>query len=476
MAARWRVGGLVLALAFLPWLAPAHAEPNFPELTGRVVDDADLLSYPEEVAITADLKALEDKSSDQVVVVTLPSLQGYTIEDFGYQLGRHWGIGTEKLDNGVILIVAPNERKVRIEVGRGLEGVLTDALSKIIIENAILPRFREGNFAGGIKDGVRDVILVLTGDAAEVEQRAKARHDADESMVNWLVVIFWTLIILWIAYSIWSSARLCFACGRSRRRADLPAGPGMGQRLRRQRLERRRRERRRFLRRRRQFRRRRSLRRMVRPHIQPITAQDEADIAEAITRAEAKTSGEIVVVVAIASDGYRSFGLLWAALIALAVPMPLIFATKWAVEYIYLLQLLVFLVLLVLFQLEGLRYALVPKSVRRARAHQRAVEQFIVQNLHTTKGRTGVLIYASFAERFAEVIADEGIYKKVPTSTWEDVVGELTNHLARGTTTEGFIRAVERCGKILAKHFPPGKVDHNELPNHLIVLDAYGRP
>jgi putative membrane protein len=215
---------------------------------------------------------------------------------------------------------------------------------------------------------------------------------------------------------------------------------------------------------------------MVRPLIQPFTPQDEADIAAAITRAEAKTSGEIVVVVAIASDGYRSFGLLWAALIALAVPMPLIFATKWAVEYIYLLQLLVFLVLIVLFQLESFRYALVPKSVRKSRAHQRAVEQFIVQNLHTTEGRTGVLIYASFAERFAEVIADEGIYKKVPASTWEDVVGELTNHLARGTTTEGFIRAVERCGKILAKHFPPGKVDHNELPNHLIVLDAYGRP
>ncbi len=86
-----------------------------------MVDDADLLSYADEVAITADLKALEDKSSDQVVVVTLPSLQGYTIEDFGYQLGRHWGIGTAKLDNGVLLIVAPNERKVRIEVGRGLE-------------------------------------------------------------------------------------------------------------------------------------------------------------------------------------------------------------------------------------------------------------------------------------------------------------------------------------------------------------------
>jgi putative membrane protein len=216
---------------------------------------------------------------------------------------------------------------------------------------------------------------------------------------------------------------------------------------------------------------------MVAPVIMPpFTAEDEAEIAKAITRAEAKTSGEIVVVVAIASDGYRSFGVLWAALLALAVPMPLIFATRWAVEYIYLLQLLVFFVCLVLFQFEQLRFALVPKSVKRARAHQRAVEQFLVQNLHTTKGRTGVLIYASFAERFAEVIADEGIYKKVPPSTWEDVVGELTNHLARGTTTEGFIRAIERCGKILAKHFPPGRTDANELPNHLIVLDAYGRP
>jgi uncharacterized protein len=228
MAAMRRFGGMMLATAFLLWLSPAAAEPKFPELTGRVVDDAGLLTYPEEVAITADLKALEDKSSDQVVVVTLPSLQGYTIEDFGYQLGRQWGIGTEKWDNGVILIVAPNERKVRIEVGRGLEGTLTDALSKIVIENAILPRFREGDFAGGIKNGVRDVILVLTGDAAEVEQRAKARHDADEIAVNWLVVFFWTLIILWIAYSVWSSARYASRAGGRTSGPIFMPGPGWG--------------------------------------------------------------------------------------------------------------------------------------------------------------------------------------------------------------------------------------------------------
>lgn len=215
MAARRLFGGMVLATAFLLCLLPLAAAPVFPELTGRVVDDANLLSYPEEVAITAELKALEDKSSDQVVVVTLPSLQGYTIEDFGYQLGRHWGIGTERFDNGVILLVAPNERKVRIEVGRGLEGTLTDALSKIIIENAILPRFREGDFAAGIKDGVRDIILVLTGDAAEVEQRGKARQDADNPTLDWILVILWLAIWLWIAYSIWRSIYQAARAGRS---------------------------------------------------------------------------------------------------------------------------------------------------------------------------------------------------------------------------------------------------------------------
>jgi uncharacterized protein len=186
----------VLGFAFLPTIAA----PTFPALTGRVVDDADLLSPEDEQALTQELKALEDKSSDQLVVVTLPSLQGYEIEDFGYQLGRHWGIGTAKLDNGVLLIVAPNERKVRIEVGYGLEPILTDALTKIIIENGILPRFRAGDFPGGIKDGVRDISLALTGDAAELEARAKARHDADETAIDWFTILFYIAVFLFIIY------------------------------------------------------------------------------------------------------------------------------------------------------------------------------------------------------------------------------------------------------------------------------------
>ena len=162
------------------------------------------------------------------------------------------------------------------------------------------------------------------------------------------------------------------------------------------------------------------------------------------------------------------------ALLALAVPIPLILLTNWPVEYIYLLQLAAFFLASVLFQWPPLRFALVPKSVKHPRSHQRAVEQFLAQNLHTTKSRTGVLIYVSFAERYAEVIADEGIYRKVESSVWEDVIAELTSHLARGTHTHGFVKAIEMCGKILAEHFPPGHYDKDELSNHLIVLDVYG--
>jgi uncharacterized protein len=202
-----RFAAFGFALALVLWLVPAAAQLTFPALTGRVVDNADLLTPADRAALSAELKALEDKSSDQLVVVTVPSLQGYTIEDYGYQLGRHWGIGTAKLNNGVLLIVAPNERKVRIEVGRGLEPTLTDALSRIVIDNAILPRFRAGDFAGGIKDGVGDIVRVLTGDAAEVEARARARQDADSEAVDWVMVIIWTIILLWIFYSIWRSVR-----------------------------------------------------------------------------------------------------------------------------------------------------------------------------------------------------------------------------------------------------------------------------
>jgi uncharacterized protein len=163
------------------WLVCACAAQtlSFPALTGRVVDDAGLLDASTTAALTQSLADLERKTTDQLVVVTLKSLQGTSIEDYGYQLGRRWQIGQKDKNNGVLLIVAPNERKVRIEVGYGLEGTLTDAVSKLIIENSILPRFKVADYAGGIKRGVEDIIQVLSGDAQEWQDRAAQRLAPD---------------------------------------------------------------------------------------------------------------------------------------------------------------------------------------------------------------------------------------------------------------------------------------------------------
>jgi uncharacterized protein len=156
------------AFAFLPLLLLAiavvqAAEPEFPPLTGRVNDRAGLLSERDQRELEAALAQFETETTNQIVVATLESLQGLPIEDYGYQLGRHWGIGQAGKDNGALLIVAPEEREVRIEVGYGLEGELTDAQSRTIIETSILPHFRQGDFAAGVKAGVAAMIETLGG-------------------------------------------------------------------------------------------------------------------------------------------------------------------------------------------------------------------------------------------------------------------------------------------------------------------------
>ncbi len=188
-------------------LAPAAAEPKFPALTGRVVDEAGLLSAADVAAITEELKQIEEKSTDQVAVVTVKSLQGYPIEDFGYQLGRAWGIGQKGKNNGILLIVAPNERKVRIEVGYGLEPVMTDALSSIIVQNAILPEFRRGDFAAGIRAGVRDIKDVLLGDAEAVKERAKtSRPESQSDTMQLILFLFWMAVVVYVIWAIYRSA------------------------------------------------------------------------------------------------------------------------------------------------------------------------------------------------------------------------------------------------------------------------------
>ena len=166
------LAALLLGLFAVLLLAPpamAQATLDFPPLTGRVVDEADLLSPATEQALTEKLAALEADSSDQLVVVTLSSLRNQEIEDYGYQLGRAWGIGQGENDNGALLIVAPNERKVRIEVGYGLEPILTDAFSALVIHNQILPAFREGDYETGIVRGVDALLAQLSLDPAEAQ-------------------------------------------------------------------------------------------------------------------------------------------------------------------------------------------------------------------------------------------------------------------------------------------------------------------
>ena len=168
-------GLIALALtAFMLAGAPARADPTFPPLTGRVVDNAHVLSAQTQADLTAKLAALEQKTGDQLVVVTLPSLQGYEIEDYGYQLGRAWGLGEKGKNNGAILIVAPTEHKVRIEVGYGLEPVLTDAMSSIILQEQVLPKFRTGDVEGGVVAGTDAIIQQLGLDPDTAQANAKA--------------------------------------------------------------------------------------------------------------------------------------------------------------------------------------------------------------------------------------------------------------------------------------------------------------
>lgn len=156
---------------------------NFPTLTGRVVDQANVLSAETRNALVAKLAELETKSNIQLVVATLASLDGQEIEPYANELFRAWKLGEKTKNNGALLLVAPKEHRVRIEVGYGLEGTLTDALSKIIIANAMTPRFKTGDFNGGISRGVDDIITVLTTDASEWQQRPSLRLDSQQTPV-----------------------------------------------------------------------------------------------------------------------------------------------------------------------------------------------------------------------------------------------------------------------------------------------------
>jgi uncharacterized protein len=189
------------AFLMLLFAAPALAAgPSFPPLTGRIVDDAHILNASTQSELDSMLARHEKATGEQVVVVTLPSLQGYSIEEFGYQLGRAWGIGQKDKNTGALLIVAPKEHKIRIEVGYGLEGQLTDAQSRVIIERDILPQFKRGDFNAGVLAGTTTILKVLGGDAAAAQPPAASSRPSVTVMNSpWSFLLpfaIWLIVIL----------------------------------------------------------------------------------------------------------------------------------------------------------------------------------------------------------------------------------------------------------------------------------------
>lgn len=185
--------GVAAAAVCVATGAGAQGAPDFPPLTGRVVDAANLLDPPRETALDALLAAHEAKSSDQVVVATVPSLEGRDIADYALRLARRWELGAAGNDNGALLLVAPAERDVRIEVGRGLEGALTDARSGLIVREEMLPAFRDGDYATGIERGTRAVLATIDGEYVAPAAPA-ARTDASSAFKGWVPFVFLGMI------------------------------------------------------------------------------------------------------------------------------------------------------------------------------------------------------------------------------------------------------------------------------------------
>ncbi len=197
---------------------------------------------------------------------------------------------------------------------------------------------------------------------------------------------------------------------------------------------------------------------------------DRNRIIEAIRQAETITSGEIYCVFTRASSGYRVFPLAWAAAFALLVPLPLIYFTPWPAIVMYAVQLASFLLIIYLLTREAVRYRIVPRQTKRDRAHREALRQFGAHGLQHTELRTGVLIFVSAGERYAEIVADAGIDQKVTPGVWDAAVTTLITQIADGRPADGFVGAIENCAAILAEHFPPGAINRDELPNAIVEL------
>jgi putative membrane protein len=201
-----------------------------------------------------------------------------------------------------------------------------------------------------------------------------------------------------------------------------------------------------------------------------ISAQDRERISAAIHDAESRTSGEIVCVLARESTGATALPILLAALIALLLPWPLVAFTAMPVNLILLLQLVVFIGLTMLLCLPRVRIALVPRTARRTMAHRMAMEQFMIRGIGRKADRTGVLIFVSMAERYARIVADRAIAERVSNREWQHAVDALIAHTRHGRIADGFVAAIEICGRVMEENFPRSQTSDGELPDRIYVI------
>ena len=455
----------------------ALAALTFPELTGRVVDEAGILDPATKAALERKLADFETKTTGQIVVVVLKSLRGTSIEDYGYQLGRHWQIGQKDKNTGALLIVAPNERKVRIEVGYGFEGTLTDAVSKLIIENSIVPRLRANDYAGGIGRGVDDIIQAVSVDPEEWRARARAHPNDEPGLVDLLAPLLLFFIVMVIFSSAARDDRRSAQPGRMPRGGRGPifipipgswgggsswpdsgggfsggggsfgGGGASGSYL---------------------------LGRSPapsRPAGEAIISDfDKGRIVSAIRAAEEKTAAQIVCVIARACGSYQLIPIAWAAIVSLAVPLALIYLTAWPAAVIYVIQLAVFIATALVLSVPTIRFRIAPKQRMRRRVHTEAIRQFFAQGVDNTTQRCGLLIFASVAEDHAEIVADRGVDAKVKPEAWAGAIATLVTAIKSDRLADGFVAAIELCGRELAANVPPGELASHELSDRVIEI------
>jgi len=472
----------------------AQQEPSFPNLAGRVTDLAKLLNDEQKATLDKQLAAHEAATSNQIVVVTVKSLEGMDIADYALKLGRKWGIGTEEKNNGVLLVVAPNERKVRIEVGYGLEGALPDSLAGTIVRGNILPSFRESDYPRGITNGVNAIEQAISGEYTPpanvahkdrpsttfekffplifigfiglsqiTERRFKKPKVSDTNNPNDPEAS--ALDTVTKRSSAEKAAKAAFPAGFAGLFVAIGSGDvKFGILAGRWRLWWRRR-----------------VGELVAMTF--LTQAEKQTLATQIREAESKTSAEIVTVIADQSDHYRYIPTLWVALLALAVPGIYFlfqhfsnngwtYAAESADSFvrIYYIQVLVFLGLGMLIQYPLFRFWLVPKSVKHSRASRHAREQFLLQNLHQTASRTGVMVFVSVAEHYVEIIVDTEVAAVVDNDIWVEAVDEFVMLVKRGQIAQGFSRTISHCDAVLSKHFPDTGGKPDELPNNLIEI------